>query len=59
MVEQKTCLHCKKVLPLEAFHSWSTRMGLKYGKWCQPCYESSGAGRKKTRSSDQSTRPPQ
>jgi hypothetical protein len=45
MVEQKKCSHCNKTFPLTDFHSWATRQGLKYGKWCQNCYVAINAKR--------------
>ena len=47
MSEQKTCVHSSRLLPIEAFHSWSTRQWLKYGKWCKSCYSTSSAARRK------------
>ena len=49
MTSEKICVRCKQVLPMEAFHSWKTRQGIKFGRWCQKCYIAINASREKRR----------
>jgi hypothetical protein len=35
----KECSSCGQRLLLEAFHQWRSRSGVKFGKWCETCYQ--------------------
>src|SRR5204863_4771344 len=41
----RECSSCGKRLPLGAFHQWTSRSAVKFGKWCEACYQREIGGR--------------